>query len=66
MDCDYSRGIRNQLHLDIPDGCFLLERAIERYYKEFQKHILFIQSSQYLSLINDYQQNMNSLSERLY
>lgn len=53
--------LRNQLHLDIPDGNFLLERAIERYYKEFQKYILFKQSPAYLSLINDYQKNIISL-----
>jgi len=53
--------LRNQLHLDIPNGNFLLERAIERYYKEFQKYILPKQSPLYVSLINDYQKNMISL-----
>ena len=50
--------LRNQLHLDIPDGNFLLEIAIQRYYKEFQKYILPNQSPAYVSLINDYQKNM--------
>ena len=34
--------LRNQLHLDIPDGAFLLERAIERYYKEFEKYLCLL------------------------
>lgn len=30
--------LRNQLHLDIKNGTFLLERAIERYYKEVEEY----------------------------
>ena len=54
--------LRNQLHLDIPDGNFLLERTIERYYKEFQKYFLFIEApSLYLSIIKDFEKNIVSL-----
>ena len=54
--------LRTQLHLDIPDGAFLLERAIERYYKEFQKYILFIKfSPSHLSLIKEFEQIIISL-----
>lgn len=54
--------LRHQLHLDIPDGNFLLERATERYYKEFQKYFLFIETpSSYLSLIKDYEKKIISL-----
>ena len=51
--------LRTQLHLDISDGAFLLERAIERYYKEFQKYTLFNKvPSSYVSIINDYEKNI--------
>ena len=30
--------LRNQLHLDIKNGTILLERAIERYYKEVEEY----------------------------
>jgi hypothetical protein len=54
--------LRTQLHLDIPDGAFLLERAIERYYKEFQKYILFIElSPSHLSLIKEFEKIIISL-----
>ena len=54
--------LRTQLHLDIPDGAFLLERAIERYYKEFQKYILFIElSPSHLSLIKEFEKFIISL-----
>ncbi|HET7643110.1 MAG TPA: hypothetical protein VFK40_06355, partial [Nitrososphaeraceae archaeon] len=53
--------LRNQLHLDILDGNFLLERATERYYKEFQKFFYDLEiSSLYLSIIKDYEKNIVS------
>jgi hypothetical protein len=54
--------LRTQLHLDTSDGVFLLERATERYYKEFQKYILFLNlSPSHLSLIKNYEKSIISL-----
>ena len=38
MAISIAEELRNQLHLDIRNGVILLERAIERYYKEVETY----------------------------
>ena len=51
--------LRNQLHLDIRNGILLLERAIERYYKEVENY--FKDHNIPKNKINDYRKNMISI-----
>lgn len=64
--------LRNQLHLDNKNGIILLERAIERYYKEVEEY--FKEYEKYfkklelvkLSMTSDDVENYNILQNKIY
>ena len=64
--------LRNQLHLDNKNGIILLERAIERYYKEVEEY--FKEYEKYfkklelvkLSVTSDDVENYNILQNKIY